>query len=98
MGLFKTIGKIAAGLGGFAVGGPLGAAGALALTRGGASGGGAIISPTTGIAALGKKKRRRRRRRITARELEELILLKSVVGPRSPLLTIAGIKILGRGG
>lgn len=98
MGIFKTIGKIAAGIGGFAVGGPLGAAGALSLTSSGAKAGGAIVSPVTGGALLGKKKRRRRRRRITARELEELILLKSVVGPRSPLLTIAGIKILGRGG
>jgi len=44
------------------------------------------------------RKRRRGRKRITDRELQELIMLKAVVGTRSPLLTIAGSKMLNRGG
>lgn len=50
-----------------------------------------------GVAASGRR-RRRGRKRITDRELQELIMLKAVVGTRSPLLTIAGIKMLNRGG
>lgn len=48
--------------------------------------------------ATAPRRRRRGRKRITDRELQELIMLKAVVGTRSPLLTIAGIKMLNRGG
>lgn len=53
-----------------------------------------------GIPGLGggAKKRRRSRARITSRELNELFMLKTVFGSRSPVLTLAGIKMLGRGG
>ncbi len=42
--------------------------------------------------------RRRRRKRLTNTEIQELLILKQIVGTRSPLLTIAGIKMLNRGG
>lgn len=54
-----------------------------------------------GVAALfdgGTKKRRRRRKRLTNTEIQELLILKQIVGTRSPLLTIAGLKMLSRGG
>lgn len=47
---------------------------------------------------LAPKRRRRRRKRLSDSEISELILLKSILGARSPLLTIFGIKIIGRGG
>ncbi len=46
----------------------------------------------------GAPKRRRRRKRLTNTEIQELLILKQIVGTRSPLLTIAGIKMLNRGG
>lgn len=46
----------------------------------------------------GTGRRRRSRARITSRELNELFMLKTVFGARSPVLTLAGIKMLGRGG
>lgn len=67
----------------------------------------AVIGTGVGVAGAlvgeglvgGRTRRRRRsRKRITDRELQELIMLKAVVGTRSPLLTIAGIKMLNRGG
>jgi len=52
-----------------------------------------------GLAGVGDgKKRRRRRKRLTNTEIQELLILKQIVGPRSPLLTIAGLKMLSRGG
>lgn len=60
-----------------------------------AGGAGAVLAP--GPLFPGKK-RRRRRKRLTNTEIQELIILKTIVGPRSPLLTIAGMKMLSRGG
>ena len=48
--------------------------------------------------ALGVGSRRRKRPRLTGREIQELLILKQVVGTRSPLLTIAGMRMLSRGG
>lgn len=48
--------------------------------------------------ALGVRTTRRRRPRLTGKEIQELLILKQVVGTRSPLLTIAGMKMLTRGG
>jgi len=45
----------------------------------------------------GRKRRRRTRKRLTDREISELITLKAIVGQRSPLVLIAGLKMLGRG-
>lgn len=64
---------------------------------------GTILGTGAGLAAGligrgGDKKRRRTRARITSRELNELFMLKTVFGARSPVLTLAGIKMLGRGG
>lgn len=50
-----------------------------------------------GLPNFGAPRRRRRRARLTSRELQELILLKSVLGSRSPALTIAAFKMLDRG-
>jgi len=98
VGLFKTVLKIGrAFLGAPSVSVSTAPAAFVATPSAGVVTGRAGFPLGTG-GTLGKKKRRRRRRRITSRELEELILLKQVVGPRSPLLTIAGIRMLGRGG
>ncbi len=72
-----------------------GGAGKAGPAIGGAITGASLVSAVGPGAA---PRRRRSRKRITDRELQELIMLKAVVGPRSPLLTIAGIKMLGRGG
>ncbi len=62
-------------------------------------GGAGVAGALIGESISGRpRKRRRSRKRITDRELQELIMLKAVVGTRSPLLTIAGIKMLNRGG
>ncbi len=45
----------------------------------------------------GGRKKRRRRKRITSGEIEQLLMLKTIFGARSPVMTIAGIKMLGRG-
>lgn len=45
----------------------------------------------------GSKRRRRRRKRLTASEYQELIMLKQVLGPRNPAMTIAAMKMLDRG-
>lgn len=67
--------------------------------------GGGIIPGTIGGGVAGallggddKPKRRRRRKRLTNTEIQELLILKQIVGTRSPLLTIAGLKMLSRGG
>jgi len=64
---------------------------------------GTVLGTGAGLAAGligrgGSPKRRRSRARITSRELNELFMLKTVFGARSPVLTLAGIKMLGRGG
>ncbi len=100
VGIFKTLFKVARSV----LGAPsVSVSTAPAAFVGTPAASGGLVSGRMGFPSgtggtLGKKKRRRRRRRITSRELEELILLKQVVGPRSPLLTIAGIRMLGRGG
>ena len=42
-------------------------------------------------------RRRRRRKRFTTREVQDLMMAKMLFGSRSPLITILGIKMLGRG-
>jgi len=60
-------------------------------------GGAGVLGGVLGSGGDGKK-RRRRRKRLTNTEIQELLILKQIVGTRSPLLTIAGIKMLNRGG
>jgi len=88
-----------------AIAGALGAATGLAKIVGGFFGKKALIPGAIGggvtAALLGgaePKKRRRRRKRLTNTEIQELLILKQIVGTRSPLLTIAGLKMLSRGG
>ncbi len=70
------------------------------IKGGGAVAGGALTGAALagGVASFGGKKRRRRRKRLTDSEISELLMLKSIVGPRSPAMTIAVMKMLGRGG
>ena len=49
------------------------------------------------LVAGGRPKRRRRRKRLTDSEIAELMMLKSIVGQRSPAMTIAVMKMIGRG-
>lgn len=88
-----------------AIAGALGAATGLAKVVGGFFGKKAILPGALGGAGVslllggdGKPKRRRRRKRLTNTEIQELLILKQIVGTRSPLLTIAGLKMLSRGG
>lgn len=49
------------------------------------------------VGALVRPKRRRRRsKRLTNADFAELLALKAVVGPRSPLVLIRGLKMLGK--
>ncbi len=84
MSIFSAIGKIGKTLFG----------GKKGVFAAGAGGGalGTLVGPG------GSPKRRRRRKRLTNTEIQELLILKQIVGPRSPLLTIAGLKMLSRGG
>ncbi len=77
-----------------------GGAGVGVLSRliGGRIGAAAAGATVVGAFAGGKPKRRRRRKRITDTEMQELMMLKTVLGPRSPALTIAAMKMLNRGG
>lgn len=50
------------------------------------------------IPGIGKPRRRRRGKRLTDREISELLVIKMLFGARSPILTIAGMKMLNRGG
>ena len=43
------------------------------------------------------KRRRRKRARFTQKEIQELLMAKMLFGARSPIVTILGIKMLGRG-
>jgi len=61
-----------------------------------AGAGGGVLGSVVG--GPGSQKRRRRRARFTNREIQDLMLLKQIVGTRSPLLTIAGMRMLSRGG
>ena len=69
--------------------------GAAARGRAGAAVGGAAV----GAALSGRAPRRRRaRKRLTNREITELMQLKMLFGARSPIVTLAGLKMLDRGG
>lgn len=70
------------------------AAPAVARTAGTLATGAAIGA---GVGDATKKKRRRRRKRLTNSEISELMQLKMLFGARSPIITIAGIKMLNRG-
>ena len=84
MSIFSAVGKVLKTIKG------KGAGGVVASTAAGAAGG-ALLG------GGGSRRRRRSRKRLTDQEIAELMMLKSIVGPRSPLMTIAGLKMLGRG-
>ena len=66
-----------------------------ALGAAGASAAGWIYDWVTG---QWRRKRRRRRHRLTTREIEELLVLKQLFGAKSAVMTVAGMRMLNRGG
>lgn len=106
-GIGGIVGGIAKGIGVFA--GGIGAARAATTFAGGKGMSllGTIIKKgapvATGAAvgagfAGGGKRRRRRKKRLTQSEITELMQLKMLFGARSPVVTLAGLKMLNRGG
>jgi len=95
LGLAQRVGGISANKSGFV---PLPAIGrALAPVVAGGIAGGLGADVVGDIFTQPVKRRRRARHRLTSREIEELMILKSIFGSRSPIITIAGIRMLGRG-
>jgi len=60
--------------------------------------GGAALTGATLAGGGSAPRRRRRRKRLTNSEITELMQLKMLFGARSPVVTIAGLKMLNRGG
>lgn len=70
---------------------------AVAAIGGGVAAGSIVADVVQGFATqavLGQKKRRRRSKRFTNADFAELTALKAVVGPRSPLVLIRGLKMI----
>lgn len=86
-GMIGKVAKLVTGGGGKAVatvaaGGALGAVGS------------ALIGTPGIIGASPVRRRRRRRSGFTNKNISDLLVLKAAVGPRSPLVLIAGLKML----
>lgn len=100
----SPIGKIVTGIGAVAAGfGPsIAVAGGTGMSLLGniiRKGGAVATGAALGAAVAGdKKKKRRARKRLTNREITELMQLKMLFGARSPIVTMAGLKMLNRGG
>jgi len=91
MGIFSALGGILGRVGRAVLGG--GGVGRTVVLSGAAGAAGAAL--TGGRRAGGR--RRRSRQRITQREMTELMMLRTVLGPRSDALKLAAIKMLDRG-
>ena len=44
-----------------------------------------------------RKRRKRSKKRFTTNEIQDLLIAKMIFGPRSPVMTILGLKTIGRG-
>jgi hypothetical protein len=64
-------------------------------SRAGSAATGAAIG--AGLASRGGRRRRRARKRLTSSEISELMQLQTIFGKRSPVVTLAGMKMLNRG-
>lgn len=62
------------------------------VAAGGAAG--AVLGDVIGGVKTIAPRRRRRRRGFTTKNITDLMILKAAVGPRSPLVLIAGLKML----